>query len=45
MRVFENRELVTECSATNIAKYIDWIEGSILNEQMGKLKEIVEDER
>jgi len=45
MRVFEDRELVTECSATNIAKYIDWIEGSILNEQMEELEEIVEDER
>jgi len=43
MRVFENRELVTECSATNIAKYMDWIEGSILHEQMEELEEIVED--
>jgi len=45
MRVFENREKVTECSATNIAKYIDWIEGSILNGQMEQLEEIVEDGR
>ena len=45
MRVFENRELVTECSATNIAKYIDWIEGSILYEQMEELEKIVEDGR
>jgi len=40
MRVFENREKVTECSATNIAKYIDWIEGSILNEQMEESEEV-----
>ena len=45
MRVFENREKVTECSATNIAKYIDWIEGSILNEQMEQLEETVKDGR
>ena len=45
MRVFENREKVTECSATNIAKYMDWIEGSILNEQMEQLEETVKDER
>ena len=45
MRVFEDRELVTECSATNIAKYIDWIEGSILYEQMEELEEIVENAR
>jgi len=45
MRVFENRELVTECSAMNIAKYMDWIEGSILHEQMGELEKIVEDGR
>ena len=45
MRVFENRELVTECSAINIAKYLDWIEGSILNEQMEELKKINEDGR
>ena len=45
MRVFENKELVTECSATNIANYIDWIEGSILNGQMDELEETVENER
>jgi len=45
MCVFEDRELVTECSATNIAKYIDWIEGSILYEQMEELEEIVENAR
>jgi hypothetical protein len=45
MRVFENKELVTECSATNIAKYLDWIKGSILHEQMEQLEEIVEDGR
>jgi len=45
MRVFENKELVTECSATNIAKYLDWIKGSILYEQMEELEEIVEDGR
>jgi hypothetical protein len=45
MRVFENKELVSECSAINIAKYINWIEGSILYEQMDELEEIVEDGR
>jgi len=41
MSVFENREKVTECSATNIAKYIDWIEGSVTHEQMEELEETV----
>ena len=41
MRVFENREKVTECSATNIAKYMDWIEGSILYEKMEQLEETI----
>ena len=45
MRVFENKELITECSAINIAKYIDWIEGSILHGQMEQLEETVEDGR
>jgi hypothetical protein len=45
LRRFENRELVTECSAMNIAKYIDWIEGSITNGEMEQLEEIVEDGR
>jgi len=40
MRVFENKELVTECSAMNIAKYLDWIKGSILHEQMEQLEEV-----
>ena len=45
MRVFENKELITECSAINIAKYIDWIEGSILHGQMEQLEETVENGR
>ena len=45
MRRFENRELVTECSAMNIAKYIDWIEGSITNGQMEQLEETIKDGR
>ena len=45
MRLFENKQEVTECSATNIGKYIDWIEGSILYEQMEQLEKINEDGR
>lgn len=45
MRVFENKEKVTECSATKIVNYLDWIEGSILYEQMEELEKIVEDGR
>jgi len=42
---FENNEYISECSAVNIAKFLDWIEGSILYEQMEELEETVEDGR
>ena len=55
IRGFEDREeYISECSAVNIAVYLDWINGEILHEQMreiinGKemeqLEEIVEDGR
>jgi hypothetical protein len=43
MHGFENNEYVSECSAVSIAKYIDWIKGSMLYEQMEQLETAVED--
>jgi hypothetical protein len=42
MRGFEGHDTITECSAINIAKYIDWIEGNILYEQMDEEMEQLE---
>jgi hypothetical protein len=34
VRVFEDEMVIAECSAVNIAKYLDWISEEIKNEKM-----------
>ena len=45
IKAFGDIIIISECSATIIVKYMDWIEGSILYEQMEKLEKTVEDGR
>ena len=43
--VFNDRIIVSECSATIIVKYLDWIETEILKNEIKQIVEIVEDGR
>jgi len=43
--VFDDRIIVSECSATIIVKYLDWINGEVLKNEIKQIIEIVEDGR
>ena len=45
IKAFNDRILISECSATIIVKYLDWIEMEILKNEIGTVDKIVEDER
>jgi len=44
IETFNGRIVVSECSATIIVKYLDWIESEVKNE-IEQIDTIVEDER
>jgi len=45
IEIFNGRIIVSECSATIIVKYLDWIETEILKNEIKQIVEIVEDGR
>ena len=45
IEAFNGRIVVSECSATIIVKYLDWIDIEVLKNEIGQINKTVEDER
>jgi hypothetical protein len=45
IRIFKNESIISECSATIIAKYIDWIEMEVIKNEIRTLNKITKDAR
>jgi len=45
VRIFKNESIISECSATIIANYLDWIEMEVIKDEIRTLNKINEDGR